>query len=297
MCGIKLVSDDLVLQNNLISHIGILYLGADTPFYKVSIFITRRNIMDNKQLERSYYAIIPANVRYDKDLTPNAKLLYGEITALCNEKGHCWATNDYFSNLYGVSKTSISKWINSLVKKGYVSSEIVYVEGTKQIDNRYLTIVSYPIKEKLNTPVEENDNTHIKSITNIIPNKRNITRVNNTVNNKVLKIFEHWKSKGFYPQEQLTETKQKAIEKALKSYTDEQIISYIDNYSTVVLDEQYFFSQKWYIEKFLKQSNALPEFTENGERWLNYLDWKNKPSTKPTETYVADYTKELGDII
>lgn len=46
---------------------------------------------------RSYYAIIPANIRYDTRLKANSKLLYGEITALCNEKGFCWASNDYFS--------------------------------------------------------------------------------------------------------------------------------------------------------------------------------------------------------
>ena len=75
-------------------------------------------------MNKSYYAIIPANVRYDNELTPNAKLLYGEITALCNEKGYCWATNNYFAELYGVSKTSISKWIKQLIDKGYIKSQI-----------------------------------------------------------------------------------------------------------------------------------------------------------------------------
>ena len=102
--------------------------------------------------KKSYYAIIPANVRYDDDLTPNAKLLYGEVTALCNEKGYCWASNSYFAELYGVSNVSISKWINQLVKNGYLTSRINYKEGSKEILNRYLRIVNDPIKEKFNTP-------------------------------------------------------------------------------------------------------------------------------------------------
>lgn len=132
-------------------------------------------------VKRSYYAIIPANVRYDKELTPNAKLLYGEITALCNEKGYCWAGNSYFADLYGVSKVSISKWINQLVSKGYLSSEISYREGTKEILHRYLRIVNDPIKEifntpqrKLNDPIKEKfkDNTTSNITTNITSNKK-----------------------------------------------------------------------------------------------------------------------------
>lgn len=104
----------------------------------------------------NYYAIIPANVRYDNDLKPNEKLMFGEITALSNKNGYCTATNAYFAKLYNVTNVTISQWINNLVQKGYVLSEIIYKEGTKQILNRYLKIFEYPIKENFNTPIKEN---------------------------------------------------------------------------------------------------------------------------------------------
>ena len=127
---------------------------------------------------KGYYSVIPATVRYDSNLTPNAKLLYAEITSLCNEYGYCWATNDYFSKLYNVSTTSISKWISSLVQNGYITTEIEYKEGSKQILKRYIRIINDPIEEKLNTslrkvknPIEEklkeNNKNRILNINNI----------------------------------------------------------------------------------------------------------------------------------
>ena len=90
--------------------------------------------------KKSYYAIIPANVRYDKNICANAKLLYGEITALCNEQGYCWARNKYFADLYGVSKTTISLWIKQLVDAGYILSQITYDVETKEILERSLSL-------------------------------------------------------------------------------------------------------------------------------------------------------------
>jgi hypothetical protein len=127
------------------------------------------------EIQKSYYAIIPANVRYDRELTPNAKLLYGEITALCNEKGYCWAYNQYFADLYEVSKVSISKWISQLFKKGYIDIEIIYKEGTKEILHRYITIVNGGIKEKLNRGIKEkfkDNSTSINNTNNITYNKK-----------------------------------------------------------------------------------------------------------------------------
>lgn len=93
-----------------------------------------------EEVKKSYYAIIPANVRYDKRLCANAKLLYGEITALCNEKGYCWARNSYFTDLYDVSQRSVQKWIKQLIDCGYIESEIIYSKDSKEIEARYLKI-------------------------------------------------------------------------------------------------------------------------------------------------------------
>lgn len=120
----------------------------------------------------SYYAIIPANVRYS-NITPNAKLLYGEITALCNKTGVCYASNQYFARLYEVSKKSISKWIKELQDKGFVKSEIIYKEGSKEIVNRYVRIFTEPMEEKFYTPMEEKFKDNITS-NNITSNKKEI---------------------------------------------------------------------------------------------------------------------------
>ena len=98
---------------------------------------------------RSYYAIIPANVRYDDSLIPSAKLLYGEITALCNEKGYCWASNEYFANQYKVSKPTIQNWLKSLEEKGYIYREVKYKVGSKEIEARYIRILGGGHQENL----------------------------------------------------------------------------------------------------------------------------------------------------
>lgn len=98
-------------------------------------------------MEKSYYAIIPASVRYDKNLSPNSKLLYGEITALSNEKGYCWANNAYFSHLYDVSNRTITNWVNELKKAGHiiVNYERSDVEGYAK---RYIMLSDTNIHSK-----------------------------------------------------------------------------------------------------------------------------------------------------
>lgn len=71
--------------------------------------------------EIKFFSVIPANVRYDTDLLPQAKLLYAEITALINSNGYCTAENKYFANLYGISKNCVKRLIEDLDSKKYIS--------------------------------------------------------------------------------------------------------------------------------------------------------------------------------
>lgn len=88
----------------------------------------------------NYYAIIPAKVRYDDKLTADEKLMYGEIVALSNKTGECWASNQYFASLYDVDKNTISRRISKLVKCGYISNKLIYKDDSKEVEKRILTI-------------------------------------------------------------------------------------------------------------------------------------------------------------
>lgn len=105
--------------------------------------------------EPAYYSIIPAPVRYDKRLTPNAKILYAEITSLTNKLGFCYANNRYFENLYQVSKQSINFWLKQLEEYGYIERHVYRDKGSKEILNRYITIFEKPIQVNFNRSIQE----------------------------------------------------------------------------------------------------------------------------------------------
>jgi len=112
----------------------------------------------------NYYAIIPANVRY-ADLKPNAKLLYGEITALSNKHGFCFASNKYFAELYKVNKNTISSWISDLKNYGFITVKI-----ERNVNNQ-ITKRCIGILKKMDNPIHEKlkyNNTSINTTSNNI---------------------------------------------------------------------------------------------------------------------------------
>lgn len=199
--------------------------------------------MEKENRTPGYMAYIPSDVRYDKELKPNEKLLFGEISALATAKGHCWATNKYFADLYDVAVETVSRWISHLAAKGYIKTKIVYLEDGKTIKERRITVnffrnyeddeepidekikgidekIKQPIDEKIKQPIDEKIKENNTSI--------NDTSMNNKENKKrkseedLKQDFEElWK---LYPRKRGKEPAFKHYKRALKEgSTNEEI--------------------------------------------------------------------------
>lgn len=157
--------------------------------------------MDNKP---NYYAIITANVRYDRRLKANEKLIYAEITALSNKYGYCTASNGYFSKVFEYSTRAVSTWINHLKELGYVNVDLI--RENKEIKERRIYI-SNPMEKKVNSPMEKNFNRPTEENFNSPIEKKfaeNNTSINNTsINNNNIDEMIEDKKRVYAKAEQL----------------------------------------------------------------------------------------------
>ena len=193
-------------------------------------------------MKPNYYAILTSEVRYNQKLTPNAKLLYAEITALINMNGVCFASNSYFAKLYGKTKTTISKWVSELVKEGFIELSFTYKEGSKEIDNRYIRIIKGGVVKKDNTPLVKKlkDNTTIVNINTTYSNKKpSVQEIkdyclerNNGIDAE--QFFDFYESKNWYVGKNKMKNWQAAVrtwEKRKQKTTTSKIDQQLDNYN------------------------------------------------------------------
>lgn len=130
----------------------------------------------------SYYAVIPADVRYDDRIPANAKLLYGEISALIGAEGFCYASNSYFMKIYGFSDPTITRLISQLEKNGYIK-RVLERDNSGQITRRrlYLSVSVPEIQPPINFDTTSHQNYGEGGIKN-----DGYTNLSNTVNNTPL---------------------------------------------------------------------------------------------------------------
>lgn len=242
----------------------------------------------------NYYAVLPADVRYNTKLKANEKLLYCEITALCNKNGYCYATNSYFAALYEVHKNTIGSWINNLVKQGYLKTEIIYKKPTKQIVQRRIYIASKPINKEVDTyqskddePTNENIDTPINQII-----EENITREEYYKKNKE-KIYKKESFEIFYKAYPRKTQKQNALRAFEKIHNS---LPPIDELIAIL--EKHKRTRQWQDKQYIPH----PATWLNQKRWedeLNEEDFKEPPKKgiKLPSEYMRELKAKQGEVI
>lgn len=96
----------------------------------------------------------------------------------------------------------------------------------------------------------------------------------------VQEIYEHWNNQNIHKHKKLSESMVKEIEKCLKKYSVQEILDAITLYSDAFYDSKYYYDHIWTLEKFIKQSNGICDWMDEGQRRIHYEDYLDKQVVK-----------------
>jgi|TARA_R110001592_G_scaffold68599_3_gene210189 uncharacterized phage protein (TIGR02220 family) len=88
---------------------------------------------------------IPKEIWESKEMSMQEKVFLAEIHSLDNENG-CIASNAYFAEFFGLSKSSVSRVVSSLSKKELIVVTLLYKDN-KEVDKRIIRCKKYGNKE------------------------------------------------------------------------------------------------------------------------------------------------------
>ena len=166
--------------------------------------------------------------------------------------------------------------INNLVKNGLIEKGNYNKVGFDRTLWYSITEFGYSILQNCEMDVTKLSNASSKIVEPIPDINKQIINTNIKENTKEKEIFDFWNSQHIQTHQKLTNEMQKAIDKALKTYSMDEIKTAIERYGTIY-NSNYYFKYKWDLEKFLKQKNAMPDFLDDGIKWINYNNRKKEP--------------------
>lgn len=185
------------------------------------------------------------------------------------------------------SQRKVQQTIKGLKDIGVVSVKKVKTLNGDWDSNQYLIntdVLFKYIEVENDMPNVENDihkvvhgvhngrEQYAQQVENDMPTKN--TKKNTNIENN---IYSHWNSKEIIVHKSLTKDMEKVIEKALKKYSDNEIVQAIDTYSEI-LESDFYFNYKWSLVDFLNRKNGISTFMEEGSNKANYDEYLNKKS-------------------
>ena len=212
-------------------------------------------------MKRDFKGIwIPKEIWLNEDLSIMEKLFLIEIDSLDNEEG-CYASNEHFSNFFGLSKNRCTEIIKSLEKKGLISIELQREPGKKNISKRIIRVL-----DKSNRGYSEN-------------REENNTLSNNTIDNNIYsQIIDYLNEKANRNYRSNIPKNQRLIQARIKeNFTVEDFKKVID-----------IKVQEW--GKNEKMNKYLRPETLFGTKFESYLNEKEEKNARSEKTGGFEYS-------
>lgn len=196
----------------------------------------------------------------------------------------------FISKATGVSKRYVASELNRLIESKVVliAKEHTDTESRKlKINKRYASWEGYGTiipqvndsstdEEKQDTTVEELFNTTVEES---FHQERKIKEI--FKENKYSVFFTTYNNQNIVTHKELTSKMKQAIDKALKRDKEDIILEAIKRYGEAFRDTNYQFCKyKMTLDKFLTQSNGYYDWLDEGQKWINYSDFKSKGPSK-----------------
>lgn len=231
----------------------------------------------DKSGDRKYFAMIPYYVVNHSSAYEQS--LYLVMKRIASEEGTCWASPQTIAKIMDVAPNTVRKYRKKLEQRGWVKKI-----GSRQIGKTNQTTHEYEIVDlwKLNVDFysSKRKGASDESFQHEEESSQPVREKDSPVGNKekgiqeetVKKIYEHYTEK-INKSSRLTEGAKAKIRKRLESYTDEELIRAMDNFS----------ESKWWMDNNAYRGVAW--FFKNDDCIDQFLNLKSEKKSETKSKY------------
>lgn len=202
-----------------------------------------------------------------------------------SKKGYADPSRTLIKKLTGIKhNNTLDNLLDSLINKGFLIRESgkgkrskYFIKVDIKIEPSSINMPSAKVEPLVGAEIEPTVGAKVE------PQKENKRKIKE---NMYSYIFDFWNNKKIIVHKSLNKDIEKAIDNALKKYSEEEIVQAIDTYNEILKDEGYYFNYKWGLKDFLNRSNGISTFMDEGSNKVNYEDHKKKEAqTKKAVNY------------
>lgn len=213
-----------------------------------------------------HFAVLPAQVRYDRALTDKAILLFAEIVAATDAYGVCEEDNTHFATALQIDNRTVVRCLQQLMSAGHIQK---FKEGTK----RKFRIITNGFSLPDGVEIVDNEKVKYEDITPFIET-----------------IFELWDNglrtifhKSFKTQRQ--EQYEGMLRNRLTTFSKEEILSSLKNRINFMYNSEWFRENEQMaisIESIIKDD-------------ISILKWLNSKSDEPekAKSFAKEHAKNI----